>query len=109
LPKTLVDYIRKIPIDLRTYILPVIYGILGGSAAVAFQKATSVLFAILWEHPSHEMATGTFVVTSLFTILAASIIGGLILTYVSRDAAGSGIPQVKVAFWKDFGFMPMML
>jgi CIC family chloride channel protein len=42
----------------------------------------------------------------LATILAASIIAGLILTFVSRDAAGSGIPQAKVAFWRDFGFMP---
>jgi CIC family chloride channel protein len=23
-----------------------------------------------------------------------------------RDAAGSGIPQLKLAFWKDFGFVP---
>lgn len=107
MPKTLVDYVRKIPIDLRKYVLPVVYGTLGGSAAVAFQKATSVLFAILWERPSHELPTGTFVVTGLIAILAASIIAGLILTYVSRDAAGSGIPQVKIAFWKDFGFMPM--
>jgi CIC family chloride channel protein len=36
----------------------------------------------------------------------ASIIAGLILTFLSRDAAGSGIPQVKVAFWRDFGSMP---
>jgi hypothetical protein len=26
---------------------------------------------------------------------------------VSRDAAGSGIPQLKIAFWRDFGFLPM--
>jgi chloride channel protein, CIC family len=49
---------------------------------------------------------GTFALFSLATILAASIIAGLILTFVSRDAAGSGIPQAKIAFWRDFGFMP---
>ena len=107
MPKTLVDYIRKIPSELRTYVLPVIYGILGGSAAVAFQKATTVLFTILWEQPAHQMAAQPFAVISLITILGASIVAGLILTYVSRDAAGSGIPQVKVAFWRDFGFMPI--
>jgi chloride channel protein, CIC family len=52
------------------------------------------------------MPAGTFAFFSLATILAASIIAGLILTFVSSDAAGSGIPQVKIAFWRDFGFMP---
>jgi hypothetical protein len=52
------------------------------------------------------MPLGTFALFSLATILAASIIAGLILTFVSRDAAESGIPQVKVASWRDFGFVP---
>ncbi|MGA8480756.1 MAG: chloride channel protein [Chthoniobacterales bacterium] len=99
-------YVRKLPIDLRTYLLPFIYGLLGGLAAVAFQKAASVIFSIFWERPSQQMPPGSFALFSLVTILTASIIAGLILTFVSRDAAGSGIPQAKVAFWRDFGFMP---
>jgi hypothetical protein len=55
---------------------------------------------------SQQMSPGTFALLSLAVILSASIIAGLILTFVSRDAAGSGIPQAKVAFWRDFGFMP---
>ena len=102
----LADYVRKLPIDLRTYILPFIYGLFGGLAAVAFQKLASILFSMLWEKPSQQMPPGTFALFSLAAILAASIIAGLILTFVSRDAAGSGIPQAKVAFWRDFGFMP---
>lgn len=103
----LADYIRKLPIDLRTYVLPFIYGLFGGLAAVAFQKTASTIFAICWERPSQQMAPVTFACVSLATILVASIIAGLILTFVSPDAAGSGIPQAKVAFWRDFGFMPM--
>ena len=102
----LTDYVRKLPIDLRTYILPFIYGLFGGLAAVAFQKGVSLIFSMFWEQPSQHMPPGTFALFSLATILAASIIAGLILTFVSRDAAGSGIPQAKVAFWRDFGFMP---
>ena len=102
----LADYVRKLPIDLRTYILPFIYGLFGGLAAVAFQKGASIIFSMFWEKPSQQMPPGTFVFFSLATILAASIFAGLILTFVSRDAAGSGIPQAKVAFWRDFGFMP---
>ncbi len=100
------DYVRKLPIDLRTYLLPFIYGLFGGLAAVAFQKGASTLFSMFWEKPSQQMPPGTFAFFSLTTILAASIFAGLILTFISRDAAGSGIPQVKVAFWRDFGFMP---
>jgi hypothetical protein len=102
----LAGYVRKLPIDLRTYLLPFIYGLLGGLAAVAFQRALSTLFTIFWERPAQQMPPGNFALFSLATILAASIIAGLILTFVSRDAAGSGIPQVKVAFWRDFGFVP---
>jgi len=103
----LADYIRKLPIDLRTYVLPFIYGLFGGLAAVAFQKSASIIFSIFWEKPSQQMSPGTFACFSLATILVASIIAGLILTLVSPDAAGSGIPQAKVAFWRDFGFMPV--
>ena len=101
----LADWVRKLPIDIRIYILPFLYGLSGGLAAVAFQKGTSIIFSMFWEKPSQQMPPGTFAFFSLATILAASIIAGLILTFVSRDAAGSGIPQVKVAFWRDFGFM----
>jgi CIC family chloride channel protein len=107
LRNVLADYVRKLPVDLRTYILPFLYGLFGGLAAVAFQKLASILFSMLWEKPSQQMPPGTFTLCSLAAILAASIIAGLILTFVSRDAAGSGIPQAKVAFWRDFGFMPV--
>jgi hypothetical protein len=67
-------YVRKLPIDLRTYLLPFIYGLLGGLAAVAFQKAASVIFSIFWERPSQQMPPGSFALFSLVTILTASII-----------------------------------
>lgn len=91
----LADYVRKLPVDLRTYILPLIYGLFGGLAAVAFQKLASILFSMLWEKPSQQMPPGTFALFSLAAILAASIIAGLILTVVSRDAAGAEFPKRK--------------
>ncbi|MBV9130152.1 MAG: chloride channel protein [Verrucomicrobia bacterium] len=91
----------------RTNLLPIIYGLFGGLAAVAFQKVAGIIFSMFWEMPSQEMQRWAFAFFSLVTILVASIIAGLILTFVSRDAGGSGIPQAKVAFWRDFGFMPL--
>jgi Voltage gated chloride channel len=77
----LADYVRKLPIDLRTYLLPFIYGLFGGLFAVAFQKRANILFSIGWEKPSQQMSPGTFAFFS--------------------------IPQTKVAFCRNFGFMPV--
>ena len=38
--------------------------------------------------------------------MGTSLISGLLLGYVAPEAAGSGIPQLKLAFWKDFGYVP---
>ena len=101
-----IDYARRIGNDLQTLLLPAVYGLFGGLAAVVFQSLVSVVFFILWEVPSQQMRPGTFAFFSLATIVVTSIVAGLILTFVSRAAAGSGIPQVMVAYWRDFGFMP---
>ena len=102
----LVAHLRQFLAVFWTILLPAVYGLFGGLAAVAFQRAVSIVFSMLWEIPSQQMRPGSFTVFSLATILVTSIIAGFILTFVSREAAGSGIPQVKVAYWKDFGFMP---
>jgi chloride channel protein, CIC family len=99
-------YFHAIPIDLRAYLRPFLYGLAGGSAAVAFQLSIKFLEWALWTHLS-QIASGYFILVSLFTILGASLAAGLILTFVSRDAAGSGIPQLKIAFWRDFGYLPL--
>jgi chloride channel protein, CIC family len=99
-------YLRAIPIDLRAYIQPCLYGLVGGSAAVAFQLGIKLLEWALWTRLAH-LAPGYFVFISLGTILATSLVAGLILTFVSREAAGSGIPQLKIAFWRDFGYLPI--
>ena len=52
------------------------------------------------------MQPGAFARFSLAAILTTAIVAGLILMFVSRAASGSGIPQVMVAYWRDFGFMP---
>ena len=39
-------------------------------------------------------------------ILGTSLISGWLLNSFCTDAAGSGIPQLKAAFWKNFGYVP---
>ncbi len=50
--------------------------------------------------------TMVFLVGSFATIMAASLICGWLIAKVCPEAAGSGIPQLKTAFWKDFGYVP---
>jgi CIC family chloride channel protein len=100
-----VKYLRAIPIDLRAYLRPFLYGLVGGSSAVAFQLGIKLLESVLWTRLS-QIATASFVLISLVAMLGTSLVAGLILTFVSREAAGSGIPQLKVAFWRDFGYLP---
>jgi chloride channel protein, CIC family len=94
-----------LPADLRTYYQPFIYGLVGGLSAVAFQGSAQVLFRWLWIEPSRSLGLA-FIPISFGVIVSAAFIAGLILTYVSKEAAGSGIPQVKAAFWRDFGYLP---
>ena len=97
--------LRAIPINIKGYLQPFIYGLVGGLSAVGFQLAIKFLEGLLWTRLS-TIATGSFVLISIVTILGTSLAAGLILTYVSRDAAGSGVPQLKIAFWRDFGYLP---
>jgi chloride channel protein, CIC family len=94
-----------LPYDLRSYYQPFIYGLVGGLSAVAFQVLSQILFRWLWIEPSHSLGW-SFIPISLAAIVSTALIAGFILTYVSKEAAGSGIPQVKAAFWRDFGYLP---
>jgi CIC family chloride channel protein len=93
-----------IALDARLYLQPIAYGIVGGLAAVAFQGAIQLCARFFWR-PLAKVPFPTVAISSFVVVLVASFLAALILKYVSPDAAGSGIPQVKVAFWRDFGFI----
>jgi chloride channel protein, CIC family len=103
--KLSVRFKSLVPSDLRTYYQPFIYGLVGGLSAVAFQVVSQSLFRWLWIGPSRSLGLA-FIPISFGAIISTAIIAGLILTYVSKEAAGSGVPQVKTAFWRDFGYLP---
>ena len=98
----LIDYVRKVPADFRTILLPFVYGLFGGLAAVAFQKVASIVFSIFWEMPPRQMQRGVFAFFSLATILMASIIADLILTFLSRDGAGKRYSAGQGCFLERF-------
>lgn len=44
-----------------------------------------------------------FLVASLAVVMVTSLVAGLLLRFISPEAAGSGIPQVKASYWKEMG------
>ncbi len=82
-----------------------LYGLAAGVAAVVFNLSIEFF---------HELTFGTIsessfpriMIFSFIIIHLTSLLSGYLLTRGGKEAAGSGIPQLKLAFWKDFGYMP---
>jgi CIC family chloride channel protein len=99
-------WLGHMPIKARDLIRTVLYGVTGGLAAVAFQKSISWLYQAIWP-PLSALDGITFAWTSLVVITLAHLLSGFLLAKACPEAAGSGIPQLKVSFWRDFGFLPL--
>ena len=101
----LVEWLSKLPERPRTIFKTCAYGFVAGLVAVAFQLAMNGCYragVVRLSHCSHAV----FFWSSLGLILGTSLISGWLLNSFCTDAAGSGIPQLKAAFWKNFGFVP---
>ncbi len=82
-----------------------LYGLVASLAAVAFQLVISWIYRRIYLAPSHG-DFWHFVWISFAVIVVSSLIVGWLLNSFCPEAAGSGIPQVKLAYWKEFGFAP---
>lgn len=94
--------LEKLPEQVRLPTLTAIYGLAGGLVAVAFMLTVNKLFALIWYRLA-ALKPLAFVLSSFLVISVSSIASGLLMTKVRPDAAGSGIPQLKAAYWKDLG------
>jgi len=96
---------RRLPTRWRGVLTTCIYGLAAGLAAVAFQLAMNWLYQLGLVQLSHQSPT-TFYIGSFVVLLSSTLIVGWLLSSFCPEAAGSGIPQLKLAFWKDFGYVP---
>ena len=96
---------RRLPARSRSVVLTVILGLAAGLAAVAFQLAINAVYGAGIASLMHGSRV-RFLVGSLAIVAGTSAFSGWLLTRFCPEAAGSGIPQLKLAFWKDFGFVP---
>ena len=97
--------LQDLPGSTRSLLFACIYGLSAALLAVAFQKGLTWIFNITIV----AFSKGTlwhFLGWSLLSIVVSAAIGGFLLTKFCPQAAGSGIPQLKFAFWQDFGYVP---
>lgn len=96
--------IKKYPENIRPFFLPVIYGIVAGLAAVVFLLLTNFVFEHTYISLTRRSLT-EFLIWSFVIIISTSLAVGLMLNYLSKEANGSGVPQLKAAYWKDLGYV----
>src|SRR3984957_729049 len=97
--------VQRLPPQTRALVLTCLYGLAAGLAAVAFQLAINWLYRCSLVELSHH-SLKIFLAGSFAVIIGTALISGYLLTSFCPEAAGSGIPQLKLAFWKDFGYIP---
>jgi CIC family chloride channel protein len=95
----------RVPERTRFVLAIALYGLTASLIAVAFQVAINRIYWASFVYPL-AVAPRLFPWISLAVISVVSIFSGWLLTKFCPDAAGSGIPQLKLAFWKDFGHTP---
>jgi CIC family chloride channel protein len=95
----------RLPKQTRGIVQTVCFGLAAGGAAVLFHLAIHAVFEHGIQRLTRE-STEVFLVGSFLLIAVTASISGWLLTRFCPEAAGSGIPQVKLAFWKDMGDIP---
>lgn len=97
------ELFAKLPPRPRLYVATALYGVAGGGVAVAFHECIQLLYS----HTIEAWAVNepeTLALRALGFMLAAALASGILLHVAGPSAAGSGIPQLKLAFWKEFGW-----
>jgi CIC family chloride channel protein len=85
----------------REITLTIVCGIVGCLTALSFDSAIHVIETFSWAHI--EDSRSRFVFGGLVILSCVGLISGILLTRLAPEAAGSGIPQLKVAYWRDMG------
>jgi CIC family chloride channel protein len=96
---------QRLPRQGRAIVRACLYGLGGGGAAVAFQLSLNWVYEAGLVRLSHQ-SLSMFLVGSAAIMLGASLLVGWLLHAVCPEAAGSGIPQLKFAYWKASGWIP---
>jgi chloride channel protein, CIC family len=97
---------QRLPSKIREIFKACLYGLSAGLGAVAFQLVITWFFQLGLVNLSHQTFL-TFALGSFAITVVSGLVVGILLNAFCPEAAGSGIPQLKLAFWKDFGTVPL--
>lgn len=97
---------KSIPENVSLAIQTGFLSLLAGLSAVLFLFLTNLLFEKTFITFAGRSAM-FFVLASFLVIVSTSSLVGFLLNVFSPDAAGSGIPQVKSAYWKELGHLKL--
>lgn len=95
---------QRLPKQTRTIVATCLFGIVGGLIAVAFHFAIDIIYRSTY----HEWTSGSkseFLWKSFLLIMSTSLVVGWLLNNFCKQASGSGVPQLKLAYWKEFGLV----
>jgi CIC family chloride channel protein len=97
-------FLAKLPENVRTVLQTVLLSFAAALGAVLFMALLNTAFRLLYLRASTKPPV-TFIGLSFLFTMVSSFIVSLLLKKVPV-AAGSGIPQVKAAYWKELGYIP---
>ncbi len=103
--KFAIRLLKKLPEKTRSYVMVGLFGVVGGLIAVVFHLLIEGMFKLTYEELAHS-SQSQFLIWSFVMIMTTSLIVGYLLNNVCSEAKGSGVPQLKLSFWKDFGMIP---
>ncbi|HUX39826.1 MAG TPA: chloride channel protein [Rectinemataceae bacterium] len=95
-----------LPETTRTVLITALLSIVAASVAIAFLALTNGIFALTFLNFA-KLPLPFFLLATFLTIGGTSLASGLLLTKISPEAAGSGIPQLKAAYWTEMGYVPL--
>ena len=88
----------------RFLVLCILSGLVCGLVAVAFHLSIHTTFEFLWKTAGAQSPV-RFAAIMLAAPTFAGLLVGLAVRYVAPDAAGSGIPQTKAAYFNKGGMI----
>ncbi len=97
--------LRRLPESVRQVVLTLVLSLAAGLSVVLFLVLVNGLFSLTYVRFAARSKL-FFAAASFVLIAATSLVAGFLLNRVAPEAAGSGIPQVKAAYWRELGFLP---
>ena len=98
--------LRRVSENTRGILATLLFAAGAAVAAVAFLWLTNLLFRLTIV----QLSTGPvllFILESLAVVSFTSVGAGFLMQKFSPKSAGSGVPELKAAYWKDLGFLPI--